>query len=195
MAAPRCSCSTAPTQTAERLSPDSGGLMSTRRCTPGRWANKRSMTSRRSKCAYNCKTSFQMSAAAVSVLGCWLRPSVHQEISPEPPHAPAQRGETIQVSRGSHVNLLFLPPPRPHISFSSVGASSQAARRRSHTRANCRGTRATATATKTNTLRFVQVHRRVHQVAPKRHIATSGVPCTSLLLMLSNKCFMPFETL
>lgn len=39
-------------------------------------------------------------AVAMSVHCCWLRPSVFEEVSPEPPHAPAHGSQTVQVSRG-----------------------------------------------------------------------------------------------
>ena len=43
-------------------------------------------------------TLLKMSPAAVSVPSCRLWSTFHEEVSPEPPHAAAQRRQTVQVS-------------------------------------------------------------------------------------------------
>lgn len=49
--------------------------------------------------------NFEPFAVAMSVPCCWLRSSVFQEVSPEPPHASAHRGQTIQVSQALTILL------------------------------------------------------------------------------------------
>lgn len=61
--------------------------------------------------------NFEPFAVAMSVPCCWLRSSILQEVSPEPPHASAHRSQTIQVSQGP--TILLRPSPVTHfVSFS-----------------------------------------------------------------------------
>lgn len=147
------SCSTALSQTAEPRSPDNGSWRNMRLSTPERWeTNPLPHTDINMTASFN----FKPVAVAMSVHCCWLRPSIFEEVSPEPPLASAHRSQTIQVSQGP--TILLRPSPVTHFKFSSVGARSRPVIWVSSTQESWKDTCVIATKTRTSTSRFVNAH-------------------------------------